>query len=42
MKPHAPLTLEELQHAQDNIRDAVVRTPLVQLNVDLADTEIYT
>ena len=41
MKPHAPLTLEELQHAQDNIRDAVVRTPLVQLNVDLADTEIY-
>ena len=41
MKPHAPLTLEELQHAQDNIRGAVVRTPLVQLNVDLADTEIY-
>ena len=41
MKPHAPLTLEELQHAQDNIRGAVVRTPLVQLNVDVADTEIY-
>ena len=41
MKPHAPLTLEELQHAQDNIRGAVARTPLVQLNVDLADTEIY-
>ena len=41
MKPHAPLTLEELHHAQDNIRGAVVRTPLVQLNVDLSDTEIY-
>ena len=41
MKPHAPLTLEELHHAQDNIRGAVVRTPLVQLNVDVADTEIY-
>ena len=41
MKPHAPLTLEELQHAQDNIRGAVVRTPLVRLNVDLAETEVY-
>ena len=41
MKPHTPLTLEELQDAQDNIRGAVVRTPLVRLNVDLADTEIY-
>jgi len=41
MKPHTPLTLEELQDAQDNIRGAVVRTPLVQLNVDVADTEIY-
>ena len=41
MKPHAPLTLEEFQDAQDNIRGTVVRTPLVQLNVDLADTEIY-
>ena len=41
MKPHAPLTLEEFQHAQNNIQGAAVRTPLVQLNVDLADTEIY-
>ncbi len=41
MKPHAPLTLEEFQDAQDNIRGTVVRTPLVQLNVELADTEIY-
>ena len=41
MKPHAPLTLEELQQAQDNIRGAVVRTPLVRLSVDLAETEIY-
>ena len=41
MKPHTPLTLEELQDAQDYIRGAVVRTPLVQLNVDVADTEIY-
>ena len=41
MNPHAPLTLEEFQHAQNNIRGAAVRTPLVQLNVDLADTKIY-
>ena len=41
MKPHAPLKLEEFQHAQDNILGAAVRTPLVQLNVDLANTEIY-
>ena len=41
MKSHAPLTLKEFQHAQNNIQGAAVRTPLVQLNVDLADTEIY-
>ena len=41
MNPHAPLTLEEFQHAQNKIRGAAVRTPLVQLNVDLADTKIY-
>ena len=41
MKPHLPLTLEEFQRAQDNILGAAVRTPLVQLNVELADTEIY-
>ena len=41
MKPHAPLTLEEFQHAQNNILGATVRTPLLQLNVDLADIEIY-
>ena len=41
MKPHAPLRLEEFQHAQNNIRGTAVRTPLVQLNVDLANTEIY-
>ncbi len=41
MKPHAPLTLKEFQRAQNNIQGAAVRTPLVQLNVDLADTEIY-
>ena len=41
MKPHAPLTLEEFQHAQINIQSTAVRTPLVRLNVDLADTEIY-
>ncbi|MDP7577886.1 MAG: pyridoxal-phosphate dependent enzyme, partial [Pseudomonadales bacterium] len=41
MKPHAPLKLEEFQHAQDNILGTVVRTPLVQLNIDLANTEIY-
>ena len=41
MKPHPPLKLEEFQHAQDNILGAAVRTPLVQLNVDLANTEIY-
>ena len=41
MKPHAPLTLEEFQHAQNNILGTAVRTPLLQLNVDLADMEIY-
>ena len=41
MKPHSPLTLEEFQHAQNNILGAAIRTPLVPLNVALADTEIY-
>jgi threonine dehydratase len=41
MKPHSPLTLEEFQHAQNNILGSVIRTPLVPLNVALADTEIY-
>ena len=41
MKPHSPLTLEEFQHAQNNILGSAIRTPLVPLNVALADTEIY-
>ena len=41
MKPHSPLTLEEFRHAQNNILGSAIRTPLVPLNVALADTEIY-
>ena len=41
MKPHSPLTLEEFQHAQNNILGSAIRTPLVPLNVALADTEIH-
>ena len=41
MEPHAPITLEEVQQAQLRIKDATIRTPLVRLNVDDPDREIY-
>lgn len=41
MKPHEPITLEEVYQARERIEGAAIRTPLVRLNVDRADTEIY-
>ena len=41
MKPHAPITLEEIHQAQKRIIDAAIRTPLVRLNVDDPNREIY-
>jgi len=41
MKPHAPITLEEVYEAQSRIKGAAIRTPLVRLNVDDPDREIY-
>ncbi len=41
MKPHAPITLEEIHQAQKRIIDAAIRTPLVRLNVGDPNREIY-
>ena len=41
MKPHAPIPIEDIRAAQTRIAGAVVRTPLVRLNVDDAPAEIY-
>jgi len=38
---HAPLTLEEIEQARDRIAGAAIRSPLVRLDTDLPDTEIY-
>lgn len=38
---HAPLTLEEIEQARDRIAGAAIRSPLVRLDVDVPDTEIY-
>ena len=38
---HAPLTLEEIEQARERIAGGAVRTPLVRLDTDLPDTEIY-
>ena len=38
---HAPLTLEEIERARDRIAGAAIRSPLVRLDTDLPDTEIY-
>ena len=38
---HAALTLEEIERARDRIRGTAIRTPLVRLDVDVPDTEIY-
>ena len=34
MKPHEPITLQEVYQARDRIKDAAIRTPLVRLNVE--------
>jgi threonine dehydratase len=41
MKKYEPIPLEEIRAAQRRIKDAIVRTPLVKLNVDDAPSEIY-
>ena len=38
---HAAPTLEEIEQARDRIQGAAIRTPLVRLEVDVPDTEIY-
>jgi threonine dehydratase len=41
MLPLEPISLEEIRAAQERIADAIVRTPLVRLNVEGAPAEIY-
>ena len=41
MNKHELIPLEEIRAAQRRIKDAIVRTPLVKLNVDDAPAEIY-
>ena len=38
---HAPLTLEEIEQARERIAGGAIRTPLVRLDADPPDTEIY-
>jgi len=38
---HAPLTLEEIEGARERIAGGAIRTPLVRLDADVADTVIY-
>ena len=38
---HEPVTLEEIEEARVRIAGSAVRTPLVRLEVDVPDTEIY-
>jgi len=38
---HAPLRLEEIEEARTRIEGAAIRTPLVRLEIDLPETEIY-
>ncbi len=41
MKPLAPPSLEDIRAAANRIKAYVLRTPLIRLNVDVAQTEIY-
>lgn len=41
MKKYDPIPIEEIRAARQRIRDSIVRTPLVKLNVDDAPAEIY-
>ena len=38
---HPPVTLEEIEEARTRIEGAAIRTPLVRLEIDLPETEIY-
>jgi threonine dehydratase len=41
MKPLEPIPLEDIRAARERIAGAVIRTPLIRLNVDDAPAEIY-
>ena len=41
MKTAGPIPLKDIQAAGERIKGAVIRTPLVRLNVDDASSEIY-
>ena len=41
MKPHEPISIQEIRAAWERVSDAVVRTPLVRLNVDDSPAEVY-
>jgi threonine dehydratase len=41
MAAHESIPLDEIQAARERIKDSVLRTPLVRLNVDDAPAEIY-
>jgi threonine dehydratase len=38
---HAPLTIDEIEEARTRIEGAAIRTPIVRLDVDVPETEIY-
>jgi threonine dehydratase len=38
---HAPLTLAEIERARERIAGGAIRTPLVRLDADVPETEIY-
>ena len=38
---HAPLTLEEVERARERIAGGAIRTPLVRLDADVPDVEIF-
>jgi len=38
---HTPLTLDEIEQARERIAGGAIRTPLLRLDADVPDTEIY-
>jgi len=41
VKSYNPVPIEDIRAAQDRIADSVIRTPLIQLNVDSGTSNIY-
>ena len=41
LKKYGPIPIEEIRDARNRIKDIIVRTPLVRLNVDDAPADIY-